>query len=62
VPGSIGGWLLLGAGASAAGPVTNAPASWYTTSSASSVTNRTDPMRKLYQQPRKPGTWLSGSM
>jgi hypothetical protein len=58
----MAGLPVLATGVRAAGPATNAPASWYTTSSASRETNRTDPMRKLYQRPPKPGTWLSGSV
>lgn len=56
----MAGWPVPAAGVSAAGPATNAAASWKTTSSASSETNSTVPMRKEYQGPPKPGTRLSG--
>ena len=61
MPGSIGGLPVLATGVRAAGPATNAPASWKTTSSASSEMNSTEPTWNEYQRPRNHGRPLSGS-
>jgi hypothetical protein len=45
----MAGLPVLAAGVSAAGPDTSGPASWYTTSSASSETNTAEPTRNVYQ-------------
>ena len=50
-----------GAGTSAEGPATNAPASWYTTSSPLRQTNSAEPTRNEYHRPSNGPTPLAGS-